>query len=82
MTTMPSSVNPAAISAAVQRVMALGTDNVNMWVNDNRQTCFDIGWGTLRVRGIGNDAVSAVEDGERKLRAAIAEQHPEVVLPV
>jgi len=78
---MPSSYNPDAISAAVQRVMALGTDNVNLWVNEDKQHCFDVGWQDIRVRGVGNDAVSAVEAGERKLRDAIAAAHPEVDLP-
>lgn len=78
---MPSSVNTHAITEAVKRLHALGVDNINLWVNDNRTDVCDVGWGNIRVRGLASGPDAAIEDAERKLRAAIAEHHPEVELP-
>jgi hypothetical protein len=79
--TMPSSINPGEISELVLRLHALGIDNINLWVNENRTDCCDVGWNEIKVRGIGLNPAAAIEDAERKLRIAIAETHPEVELP-
>lgn len=78
---MPSSFNPHEFSATVKKLHELGVDNINLWVNENRQDCCDVGWQDIRVRGIGLNPSQAVEDATRKLREAITDEHPEVVLP-
>lgn len=59
-----------------------GCDSIALWRNDENVDACDVGWGTLRVRGLGTTPVAAMEDAARRIKVKVVEKYPSVEFPV
>lgn len=82
---MPSSINPNEISLLRDRLYHLGADTVTYYETDpEREPRVRVTWVpgiTVVGQALFGQVGGAFEDAERRLREAVAAQHPTVTLP-
>jgi hypothetical protein len=72
------------ILGPLEELRKLGVDNISLTVHpETRMEQCKVGWQDITVTGIAvpGDPAAAISDANRKIRAQILLQHPEIVLP-